>query len=124
MLKSINAFVLGLIKIVANLRYIYDEHIEDYDELLPHVFFGDLTRYVVELYKSILKDTSDKGKWDELEKILTYLENGMSGKDEKVQELIAVSFLENLDLTDSSLRTFEEKFGPHLKKELKLVRDA
>ena len=122
MSNSINAFVLRLIKIVANLNCLYDEHIEDYDELIPHVFFGDLTRYVVDLYKSILDCSSDTKRWDELDTILVYLENGISGNDEKVQELIAVSFLENLDLTDSNARTLVERFGPYLKKELKMIR--
>jgi len=122
MSNLINAFVLRLIKIVANLNCLYDEHIEDYDELIPHVFFGDLTRYAVDLYKSILDCSSDTKRWDELDTILVYLENGISGNDEKVQELIAVSFLENLDLTDSNVRTLVERFGPYLKKELKMIR--
>ena len=122
MSNSTNAFVLSLIKIVANLNRLYDEHIEDYDELLPHVFFGELTRYVVNLYKSILDCSSDTKRWDELDTILVYLENGISGNDEKVQELIAVSFLENLDLTDIKVGTLIERFGPYLKKELKMIR--
>ena len=77
------------------MNRVYDKHIEDYDELLPHVFFGDLTRYVVELYKATLDCSQDKSKWDELDTILSYLEDGISGNDEEIQELIAVSFLEN-----------------------------
>lgn len=124
MTKSTNAFVLCLIEIFSNLRHIYDKHIEDYDELLPHVFFGDLTRYVVNLYKTTQDHSPDKRKWDELDKIIAYLENGISERDENVRELIAVSFLENLERTDSSLRNLEERFGPNLKKELKVIRGA
>ncbi len=122
MSKSTNAFVLGLIKIVTNLNRLYDEHIDDYDKLLPHVFFGDLTRYIVELYESILDCSPAKMRWDELNTILAYLENGISGDNDEIQELIVVSFLENLDTTDSKLGELIEKFGPHLKKELKLIR--
>ncbi len=124
MTKSTNEFVLGLIKIVADLRHIYDEHIEDYDDLLPHVFFGDLTRYVINLYEFILEIPIDKQKWSDLDKILMYLENGMSGDDENVRELIVVSFLENFDITNGSLRMLEERFGPNLKRELKVIRGA
>ena len=124
MTKSTNEFVLCLVGNVSTLRHIYDKHIEEYDELLPHVFFGDLTRYVVNLYKTTQDHSSDMRNWDELDNIIIYLENGISKSDENVRELIAVSFLENLESTDSSLRNLEQRFGPNLKKELKVIRGA
>lgn len=107
-----------------NLKNLYYKHIEYYDELIPHVFLGDLTRYIVDLYKSIFQDLPDKrkNKWNEIYKILSYLENGLSLGNKEIQELIAVSFIENLDLTDSSIKKLEDKFGPYLKKELQLIR--
>jgi hypothetical protein len=60
------------------------EHRSDHDGLLPHVFFGDLTRYV-------LADGKDKVA------IVQRLEDAMSQGGPDVEELICVSFVENIE---------------------------
>ncbi|HEY4310193.1 MAG TPA: hypothetical protein VGN12_12150 [Pirellulales bacterium] len=56
----------------------------DNGELLPHVFFGDLTRY-------ILAGGQDKAA------VVQCLENAMSSGASEIDDLICVSFVENIE---------------------------
>lgn len=120
-MKNTQMFIEEFVKAIPTLQILYDEHIDYYEELIPHVFMGDLTRYVIKLFQCMKFDDQKK---NELEEILKYLELGMSRKDEDIQELISISFLENLDVTDASLRLLEKKFGKNLKGALKIIRET
>ncbi|MDC0358635.1 hypothetical protein OAO01_07450 [Oligoflexia bacterium] len=122
MSDSTKTFVLDLIKLVDDLQRLYEEHIESYDELLPHVFFGDLTRYVVSSFESIIGDQYNGQEWKDLDNILKHIENGVSGDDKEIQGLIVVSFLENLDLANRNLKILTERFGPNLKKVFRKIK--
>ena len=94
---------------VPELQPTYDKHIRDNDELLPHVFFGDVTRYVVQQVRS--------GKTDSLisvEHILRVLEQYAVSGNEYAEELIAVSFIENLVEYDDVLAGLKGLIGPNL----------
>lgn len=119
-----HAFVHSLVALVPGLKTLYDEHISEYDELLPHVFFGDLTRHVVALWSSAGTHPSAGPARSELQAILSDLEKGMESPDTDIQELIAVSFLENLDFSDPILNGFESQLGPQLRRELANMRKA
>jgi hypothetical protein len=97
------------------LRPVYQEHLAEYDELLPHVLFGDLTRFVANL---CMTDSSSA----ELKSILAVLENGLACGDEYTQELISVSFLENLERDASYYPLLTGMFGEALAKELQNYR--
>jgi len=58
------------------------EHVADYDELLPHVFMGEVSRYVA-------------SEAECTQQIVEYLEQRFRERNEDIQELIAVSFVEN-----------------------------
>jgi len=47
-MTTIRSLIERLLASVPDLRGVYDEHISDNDELLPHVFFGDVTRFAIE----------------------------------------------------------------------------
>lgn len=67
------------------LKALLAEHVEDNDEILPHVFMADVTRWV------------EGGAADsERAAVLDQLEQEYGGDDVGVRELITVSFLENL----------------------------
>lgn len=93
------------------------EHLDDnFGDMLPHVFFGDLVRYVESLY---LSPTSDRGDWDTLNEIIRELDVTFARGGVEVRELIAVSFVE--DLLDSDLVGLFER---NLRREAERMRTA
>jgi hypothetical protein len=103
---------------VPELQPLYNEHIEDNGELLPHVFMGDVTRFVVSLHaKSLGKRFDSIESRRTLMKILDFFEENMRGADD-VQELISVSFLENLDQSAENYASLKSYFGGSLLDEL------
>lgn len=70
---------------------LLDDHVADCGDMLPHVVFGDITRYFVELVRSPLPDDDLKAV-----ALLAELATAFERSDESVRELITVSFLENL----------------------------
>ncbi|MBE7465684.1 MAG: hypothetical protein HS116_19600 [Planctomycetes bacterium] len=67
----------------AEVADILAEHMKDNDELLPHVFLADVTRYVL---------GDGKGR----AAIVKFLDESFSEYGPDVEELIAVSFVEYL----------------------------
>lgn len=66
------------------LEELLAEHISDYDELLPNVFLADVTRYLL---------GDGRGR----EQVVEYLNNSLTGGNPDVENLVAVSFVENLE---------------------------
>jgi len=58
-------------------------------EILPHVFMGDLTRW-------LLSVCEDPHRAPEVENVLDFLDNEFERDEGDIQEVISVSFLENL----------------------------
>lgn len=108
---------LSIIKIllegVPELVSVYDEHIDDYDEVLEHVFMGDVTRFAVDVYKNDPDSES-------LKMLLSLLDKAFSAKDNKLQELISVSFLENLSQNEEYYSGLKGLLSEPLRKELTL----
>jgi len=66
-----------------DIATILTEHISDNDELLPHVFLADVTRYV-------LADGPCRSQ------VVKYLDESFTSHGQDVENLIAVSFVEYL----------------------------
>jgi hypothetical protein len=96
-----NSLVKALAAEVPELHDLLEEHIHDYDEILPHVFFGDLTAWVIR------QDPSSSAS---LDRVLAMLDEAFGSGSTAVEELVYVSFLEGLRV-DPALR---KHFGPHL----------
>jgi hypothetical protein len=89
-----------LLERVPELRANYDEHVADNGELLPHVFFGDVSRFVVA--RAAEGDDSAVGR------CLAFLEEALDNGDELAQELVVVSFVENIAPGDAPADDFFE----------------
>jgi hypothetical protein len=76
-------FCRKLAELNPEVRDILAEHVEDNDELLPHVFLADVTRYV-------LADGKARPE------IVRFLEKSFANNGPEVEDLIAVSFVEYL----------------------------
>jgi hypothetical protein len=83
------------------LARLRDEHMAFNGELLPHVLFGDVTRWVVAHAPAT--------------HVLGVLERHLATGDANVANLIGVSFLENLEPEDTTVR---HALGPRLRAEL------
>ena len=114
------AFVQSLADRFPGLGAILDEHVKDFDEILPHLFFGDLTRYVVNLFIAG-RDTDGKPTELELREILSHLEKAYASGDDELQELISVSFLEHLPRDGEDGSKIRGIVGPSLSKQLKVI---
>lgn len=86
MSAATESFVRSLVADVPELEPILAEHLADFDELLPHVFFGELTRWAEQ------PSTTHTS----LRRLLDRLDTGYADAGVDVRELITVSFLENL----------------------------
>ncbi|SRR6266498_5028600 len=103
---------------VPGFNPIYDEHVRDNDEVLPHVLMGELVRFLVE--EARLQGTESSA----LRAAMGLLERGMASADPMLQELIAVSFLENLDPADAGFSAIRSLFGPELEKQYRKFEKA
>ncbi len=83
-------FVAWLVGRNADLAPILDDHLAGNGELLPHVFFGDVTRYA----STLARGGADG---DLLDKLLTDLNDSLSEgtQNDDVDNLIRASFVEN-----------------------------
>jgi len=101
------------------LTALLEDHMEDnFGEVLPHVFFGDVTRHVIGLVRA----SSPKAGLDvrrELKTIVDRMEVGYATGSAEVQELIAVSFLENLPEKPDPGSEIRGMLGRMLKSQLK-----
>ena len=111
-MNSTKNLVTQLLDRVPDLKSTYDEHLRDNHELLPHMFLGDVTRFVVREMRSQEARPSKP-----VRRIIEFFEQCMASGDEQVIELISVSFLENLLGEDDILANLKKLMGPNLAKQ-------
>ncbi|MET7338732.1 hypothetical protein [Nonomuraea sp. NPDC005650] len=104
----------GFVAAVPEFRPFLRDHIAANDEVLPHVLFGDLTRFVLDAYQ--------QGHRDLVGRCLDFLEQALHSTDARLFELVAFSFVENVGPWDSTVGDFVSTWPPLLKKEA--VRQA
>jgi hypothetical protein len=90
------------------------EHLDDYDGLLPHVLMGDVTRWVIQRFHA---DASDA----ELRRVLDFIENAFEDAEGENRELIAASFLENLPRPGQADDGVRALLGPALQEQLRQI---
>jgi hypothetical protein len=104
-----------LVERVPTLRPLFDEHVRDQNgQVLQHVFFGDLTRYVTSRIDT-LNVKPLRSDMTALVDVLDFLEQALLSSDVKVHELVSVSFVENLDPRHSTDERFKSLLGPKLR---------
>jgi hypothetical protein len=112
-------FMDHLVAQVPALEPLFREHVSDnFGEVLPHVFFGDVSRYAVsEFLRSEATGAGVRRVPRELESLLAALEDGLAAGGD-VTELIRVSFLENLPRLGEPGYGVRDLLGPKLRSEL------
>ncbi len=109
--------VQRLIERVPELRGMYQQHVQFNGELLPHVFLGEVCGYVEEQVRS--GDVTGQGL---LRRIVDFFECAIASGDEDVQELISVSFVENLAWQEDVFERIEGLLGENLRREFQTYR--
>lgn len=102
-------FCEELVRRFNELAPLLQEHVADYDEILPHVFMGDVTRYV-------LSGTPQR------EELLRHLNDALRNGGEEIQNLIAVSFVENLESEEKLQRALQGVEAEALREEWRRQR--
>lgn len=120
-MKTVREAIQILLDRVGELRPIHDEHLADNVELLPHVFMGDVTRFVVSLHKKLLMDPGSEHGEKILSTTLELLERALREGDDDLQELIVVSFLENLEQSDEDYESLKRLLGKELSRHLSVL---
>jgi hypothetical protein len=101
------------------VQALLDEHVKDnLGDILPHVFLGNLTRYILSLLPGADAGLSADRS---LRELLDHLEASFESGGPEVQELIVVSFLENLPASSEVGSEIREMMGPNLSRELKQI---
>jgi hypothetical protein len=103
------AAIKHFLEVVPELRAEWEEHLRDYEEPLPHVFFGDdVTRFAVRVTQS--EDPAMTNRLAEA------LESMAASEDPDVENVVAVSFVEHFVLGDAAdlelLETLKPQLGP------------
>jgi hypothetical protein len=98
-----DSFCVELANRFATVRNLLETHVSEFSELLPNVFFGDLTRL-------ILSDAACRLS------IVALLEKYFIS-DPTIQNLIAVSFIENLESIELLDRALSDIDAPKIRSE-------
>ena len=116
MSQATEAFIDRLIGAVPQLQPLREKHVEgNFGELLPHVLMGEITAEAVELYV--------RGDQGTVRRLLDFLETeAEAGHEGDVDELIAVSFVENLPYDGEPGHAITGELGPRLSEILRLQR--
>src|SRR5664279_369177 len=86
------------VKAVPEFAATLDEQVQTFDELLPHVLFGDLTRFVSE--------AQNAGEDELVKRCLRFLDDALTHGDPKVANLVHVSSIEIMQPWDSENAPF------------------
>lgn len=100
-----------LVARVPELRPSYDEHVADYDVVLPHVYFGDVTRWVVADFEATRERPDATGGWRD---VVEFLDEEYPVSDDDAQAVIEQSFVENLPYPGEPGYGIERHLGPEL----------
>jgi hypothetical protein len=92
-----------------------DEHIADNGEVLQHPLFGDLTRFVVAAH--------ERGDDELVRRCLAFLELALLSDDDRLNNLVAVSFIENVGPYEKAMRRFIKSWPNGLREEAQRQRD-
>ena len=107
-------FVADLIRLVPELEPAYREHVVFNEDLLPHLFIGDVARFAIER-------ASERNNEPMLARLLGCLEERLANGPEEVRELIVVSFVENLQGEVPTILALAPAMGPLLKQEVNVI---
>lgn len=113
------AFVDRLCNAFPAIGRLRSEHLRDNDELLAHLFLGDVARHAISLFES----KRDSARQD-LMTLCAFIEREYESGTPSVRSLIALGFLENLAGPPERYWRIRTVLGPELLKTIEEMRPA
>lgn len=107
---SYGEVVPHLLREVPELEQTLAEHVRNNGQMLPHVFFADVTRYV--------HSELSKGRAATVRRILAVLESAITSDAQEARDLVGASFLENLESEPIDFAALSALAGPEMRKAL------
>jgi hypothetical protein len=98
-----------LVEAIPEFAPLLDEHVEDFEEVLPNVLFDTLTSFVL--------DARGRGDDPLVAKCLAFLAAAMGCGDEQIEHLVAVSFVETVGPWDPAMNEFIDTWPEALRHE-------
>ena len=92
---------------VPEFQSVIDDHLAFNGEILDHLLFADLARFVLEAHAT--------GQPELVDRILSWLDLALRTGDDAVQNLVSVSFVENIPGFESENLPFIETWPPALR---------
>jgi hypothetical protein len=117
------AFVKQLSDVIPEASEVVAEHVNYYGELLPHLVFGDLTRWIIDAYRrSRGGGSGSQEAATMLKRILEVLEWAYASNSThaSVRDTIGASFLENLHQAGADYDGLKSMLGSSLRRQLDL----
>lgn len=105
--ESTSRFIAALVAAEPALASVLDAHLAAYEELLPHVFVGDLTRWL-----------TAHGPQPQ---VLRILDEAVASESADVRGLVYMSFLEHLEAREPLDQRIVTSLPPRLRAALTLV---
>jgi hypothetical protein len=91
-----------------------DEHVADFEEVLPHTLFTTLTRFILDAHRD--------GDDALVAKCLAFLAAAMRSQDEEIENLVAVDFVETVGPWDPDMKEFIDAWPKALRDEAQRQR--
>lgn len=104
-----------------DLARLYKEHMASFGEVVAHVFFDELTRWVLSLLEPETGGDAVSGA-RRLRDVLDVLETAFADGGEEMQEFISASFLERLPSGGEDGSKIGLMLGPRLSEQLRAIR--
>lgn len=108
------SFVVRLLRAVPELESRYEQHMTDNDSLLPHVFMGEVSRFAV-------SEAGRPASNEALKRLLEFLEREIGSGSLEIEQLIVVSFVENLIGEDVALSKLSPLMGENTRREVRAI---
>ena len=108
-MNTLAHLLVDMLSTAPGLVPLYREHLVMHDELLPHVFMADITRWVADARAP----GSEYG--ETARDLVAVIDSHLGSGDAEVREVIVVSFLENLERGVVAHEGVRAWFGPALR---------
>jgi hypothetical protein len=103
------SWIQSLISEFPGIEPVYEDHVRDFDELLPHLLFGDVVRWVERLYEA--------GDHSTIKAFVARMESDYPTLDPACRNLVDVSFAEDLPYPGTRGAEIALWLGPNLRRE-------
>jgi hypothetical protein len=102
------ALVERVARNIPPFKNIFEDHVKFYEELLPHILFGEITPVAIDF------ESGSNQEKEYLRTFLDILEEELLFDDQESRDVIALSFLENLQ-GRGHLKKMKKLMGPRLR---------